>query len=175
MATINARIDDEIKTQADEVFKLLDISQTQAITAFYQYIAANRKLPFAVTMQVKSWEEVEKEIINKFTWALNILLTIKDAISDNENLVGPKLLAYDRQLEEIHRRVKSDIELLDNKSPFERVLTRLHKVIAILVDFDGFGYGKAEVKVKATEYVVFVSAVGRYQDGLDDIDKECGA
>ena len=37
MATINARIDDETKAQVDQVLGLLGISQTQAITAFYQY------------------------------------------------------------------------------------------------------------------------------------------
>lgn len=40
MATINARIDDDIKNQADEVLKLMNISQTQAIAAFYQHISA---------------------------------------------------------------------------------------------------------------------------------------
>ncbi|HDC4648658.1 TPA: type II toxin-antitoxin system RelB/DinJ family antitoxin, partial [Enterobacter kobei] len=45
MATINVRIDDAIKMTADEVLKNLDVSQTQAITAFYQYIAENKKLP----------------------------------------------------------------------------------------------------------------------------------
>lgn len=46
MATINARIDDDIKAQADEVLKILNISQTLAISAFYQYIAEQKKLPF---------------------------------------------------------------------------------------------------------------------------------
>lgn len=40
MATINARIDDDIKNQADEVLKLMNISQTQSNSGYCSFLSA---------------------------------------------------------------------------------------------------------------------------------------
>jgi DNA-damage-inducible protein J len=47
-AVISARIDPELKHGAEEVFKELGLSATQAITLFYKQVELERGLPFAV-------------------------------------------------------------------------------------------------------------------------------
>jgi DNA-damage-inducible protein J len=45
---ISARIDPELKQGAEEVFKELGLTTTQAITLFYKQVELERGLPFAV-------------------------------------------------------------------------------------------------------------------------------
>ena len=47
-AVISARIDPELKQNADEVFRELGLTATQAITLFYKQVELERGLPFAV-------------------------------------------------------------------------------------------------------------------------------
>jgi DNA-damage-inducible protein J len=47
-AVISARIDPELKHGAEEVFKELGLTVTQAITLFYKQVELERGLPFAV-------------------------------------------------------------------------------------------------------------------------------
>jgi DNA-damage-inducible protein J len=47
-AVISARIDPELKRDAEEVFKKLGLTATQAITLFYKQVELERGLPFAV-------------------------------------------------------------------------------------------------------------------------------
>ena len=47
-ATISARIDPELKREAERVFKELGLTATQAITLFYKQVELKRGLPFAV-------------------------------------------------------------------------------------------------------------------------------
>ena len=47
-AVISARIDPELKQGAEEVFKELGLTTTQAITLFYKQVELARGLPFAV-------------------------------------------------------------------------------------------------------------------------------
>jgi DNA-damage-inducible protein J len=47
-AVISARIDPELKRDAEEVFKELGLTATQAITLFYKQVELERGLPFAV-------------------------------------------------------------------------------------------------------------------------------
>ena len=47
-AAISARIDPKLKHGAEEVFKELGLSATQAITLFYKQVELERGLPFAV-------------------------------------------------------------------------------------------------------------------------------
>ena len=47
-AVISARIDPELKRGAEEVFKELGLTATQAITLFYKQVELERGLPFAV-------------------------------------------------------------------------------------------------------------------------------
>ena len=47
-AVISARIDPQLKRQAEEVFSELGLTATQAITLFYRQVELERGLPFAV-------------------------------------------------------------------------------------------------------------------------------
>ena len=49
-AVISARIDPELKYSAEEVFKELGLTATQAITLFYKQVELERGLPFAVRL-----------------------------------------------------------------------------------------------------------------------------
>lgn len=45
---IRARVEPELKSQAEEVFLGLGLSPTQAITLFYRQVTLHQGLPFAV-------------------------------------------------------------------------------------------------------------------------------
>ncbi|MCR4407783.1 MAG: type II toxin-antitoxin system RelB/DinJ family antitoxin [Anaerolineae bacterium] len=47
-AVISARIDPELKRNAEKVFKELGLTATQAITLFYKQVELESGLPFAV-------------------------------------------------------------------------------------------------------------------------------
>lgn len=47
-AVISARIDPKLKRSAEEVFKELGLTATQAITLFYKQVELEHGLPFAV-------------------------------------------------------------------------------------------------------------------------------
>lgn len=47
-ASIHARIQPELKEEAEAILKELGLNASQAITLFYQQIRLNRGLPFAV-------------------------------------------------------------------------------------------------------------------------------
>ena len=45
---ISARVDSKLKHNAEEVFKELGLTTTQAITLFYKQVELERGLPFAI-------------------------------------------------------------------------------------------------------------------------------
>ena len=45
---IRARVEPELKSQAEEIFSGLGLSPTEAITLFYRQVTLHRGLPFAV-------------------------------------------------------------------------------------------------------------------------------
>jgi len=47
-AVVSARIDPELKHDAEDVFRELGLTATQAITLFYKQVELERGLPFAV-------------------------------------------------------------------------------------------------------------------------------
>ena len=47
-AVISARIDPDLKRSAEEVFKKLGLTATQAITLFYKHVELEHGLPFAI-------------------------------------------------------------------------------------------------------------------------------
>ena len=47
-AVISARIDPDLKRDAEQVFRDLGLTATQAITLFYKQVELERGLPFAV-------------------------------------------------------------------------------------------------------------------------------
>lgn len=49
-ATIRARVEPELKSEAEQLFSRLGLSVTQAITLFYTQVTLHRGLPFAVNL-----------------------------------------------------------------------------------------------------------------------------
>ena len=49
-AMIRARVEPELKREAEEYFSALGMSTTEAITLFYKQVTVHRGLPFAVRM-----------------------------------------------------------------------------------------------------------------------------
>ena len=47
---IRARVEPELKRQAEELFSQLGLSATEAITLFYKQVTLHRGLPFSVRM-----------------------------------------------------------------------------------------------------------------------------
>ena len=47
---IRARIEPEVKREAEELFAALGLSATEAITLFYKQVAVHRGLPFEVRL-----------------------------------------------------------------------------------------------------------------------------
>lgn len=54
---IRARVEPELKSQAEEVFSELGLSTTEAITLFYTQVTLHRGLPFAV--RIPNAESIE--------------------------------------------------------------------------------------------------------------------
>ncbi len=53
-ATIRARVEPELKNQAEKVLDHVGLSATEAITLFYKQIVMNRGLPFPVRIPNKT-------------------------------------------------------------------------------------------------------------------------
>ncbi|HMK65972.1 MAG TPA: type II toxin-antitoxin system RelB/DinJ family antitoxin [Thermodesulfobacteriota bacterium] len=49
-ATIRARIQPELKKEAEDVFEHLGLSTTQALTLFYRQVVLRRGLPFGIVI-----------------------------------------------------------------------------------------------------------------------------
>lgn len=49
-ATIRARVEPELKRQAEDLFSQLGMSVTEAITLFYRQVTLTQGLPFAVKL-----------------------------------------------------------------------------------------------------------------------------
>ncbi len=151
MATINARIDDDIKAQADEVLKTLDISHTQAISALYQYIASNGRLPFLISMQVRTPEDIESKIMNQFREASTTLNTIKKNLELSHELEKNDTLKKNRKLKNIHINVWNEIPQTDYKNILILLADALKKAISTLEDFKNSGYGYEVIVVSESE------------------------
>lgn len=163
MATINARIDDDIKAKADEVLKTYDISHTQAITAFYQYIARNGCLPFTITMQV---EEMDDKIIQQFRKASAILNSFRSNIDVSGKLVWKDIREeYDR-LKKLHVTVWNEIPQSGSRYRFISVADALKEAISVLVDFKKFGYGYQEIEVTSEENRKFSTSVALFEEQI---------
>ena len=48
--TIRARVEPELKREAEEVLKALGLNASEAITLFYRQVALRRGLPFAIRL-----------------------------------------------------------------------------------------------------------------------------
>lgn len=67
-SVVSARIDPELKTNAEQVFKTLGLTTTQAITLFFKQVELNQGLPFEVripnevTMQALEDARVREDV-----------------------------------------------------------------------------------------------------------------
>ena len=53
-AYLNARIDPELKAQAEDVFSKIGLSSSQAITLFYKQVEMQQGLPFEIKIPNKA-------------------------------------------------------------------------------------------------------------------------
>lgn len=165
MATINARINDDIKSKVDQVLGLLGISQTQAITAFYQYIAGHGKLPVIITQYVTTAEDTYTKIFNQFVRASASLNNIKSMV-DNTDLVNAHEAQMEyRQLIDIHISVWNEMSHIGYSNDIIILADALKRAISVLGDFSNFGYGFQIMKVTEEECKEF-RASAEYFDHL---------
>ena len=59
---IRARIEPELKQEAEKVFSALGLSPTEAITLFYKQVAFYRGLPFTVRIPAKKTLEAIRQV-----------------------------------------------------------------------------------------------------------------
>ena len=59
MANVNIRIDQEIKKQAEAIFKGLGLTPTTAITMFYIQTIRNNGIPFVLKLETPNRETLE--------------------------------------------------------------------------------------------------------------------
>jgi DNA-damage-inducible protein J len=79
-AVISARIDPELKREAEEVFRELGLTATRAITLFYKQVELERGLPFAV--RVPNDETVQALGQARTRQELESLNTLDDLFED---------------------------------------------------------------------------------------------
>jgi DNA-damage-inducible protein J len=60
-AMIRARIEPELKTEAEEILGQLGLSATQAITLFYRQVVLQRRLPLELAVP----NEITREVFRK--------------------------------------------------------------------------------------------------------------
>ncbi len=64
-ATISARIDPELKCEAEKVFEALGLNPSQAITLFYRQVELTHGLPFPVRIPNKETRKALDEAENR--------------------------------------------------------------------------------------------------------------
>ncbi len=64
-AMVRARVEPELKRQAEELFSELGLSATEAITLFYKQVAIHRGLPFSVRIPNKKTMEAMRQAENR--------------------------------------------------------------------------------------------------------------
>ncbi|MDG1641039.1 type II toxin-antitoxin system RelB/DinJ family antitoxin [Klebsiella huaxiensis] len=64
MATLNVRLDDNLKKEAYAVLEKLDITPTEAVRLLFQYIAENGRMPVK-TVTISDSEEALVQIVRE--------------------------------------------------------------------------------------------------------------
>lgn len=64
-AMVRARVEPELKRQAEELFSELGLSATEAITLFYKQVAIHRGLPFSVRIPNEKTVEALRQAENR--------------------------------------------------------------------------------------------------------------
>jgi DNA-damage-inducible protein J len=70
-ATINSRINPDLKRITEEIFSQLGLSTSEAITLFYNQVKLNKGLPFSVSIPNEITEKaiMENEIGDKISYS----------------------------------------------------------------------------------------------------------
>ena len=79
-AAISARIDPELKQQAEQVFHELGLTTTQAITLFYKQVELQRGLPFTVKIPNQITNQALQEA--QIRQSLEQFNTVEDLFED---------------------------------------------------------------------------------------------
>ena len=79
-AVISARIDPELKRSAEEIFKELGLTTTQAITLFYKQVELQSGLPFSVKIPNELTREALEEARTRQN--LDSFATVEDLLED---------------------------------------------------------------------------------------------
>ena len=77
---IRARVEPDLKHEAEEVFAALGLSATEAITLFYKQVSLHHGLPFEVKIPNAETLEAMRQASNKD--ALNKYGSVKDLMAD---------------------------------------------------------------------------------------------
>ncbi len=62
---IRARVEPNLKQQAEEIFRILGLSATDAITIFYKQVTLNQGLPFEVNIPNKITCKAMNNVLKK--------------------------------------------------------------------------------------------------------------
>jgi len=109
MATINVRIDDELKQQADGVLKTLGGSPTEVITALYRYIAEKKRLPFVYDSVPKTSDDIANDIINMLCGMHHYCLSIVNAPAKSRALYQQHQNAVLRKVEGMRSTINAQV------------------------------------------------------------------
>ena len=84
MAQVNIRIDDELKTRADNIFEELGLNMTTAFTIFIRQTIRQGGIPFQITTNVDPFYNTEnmRVLRRSITNAEQCKLTAHDLIED---------------------------------------------------------------------------------------------
>lgn len=79
-STISARIDPETKEKAEQIFEVLGLSASQAITLFYKQVELQRGLPFPIQIPNRATQRALDEAKDRKNLAR---FDTKDALFDD--------------------------------------------------------------------------------------------
>ena len=88
-AMIRARVEPELKRQAEELFSELGLSATEAITLFYKQVTVHRGLPFSVRLPnaetVEALRQAQEGVnLTEYASLDELRASIDDAAADYE-------------------------------------------------------------------------------------------
>lgn len=173
-AQISLRISAELKEQADEVLRELDSSPTQAITMLYQYIATNKKLPFANVPQVKTPDEIRNYVVSRFCTALDTLRSIATDLLENNGLDGRTLMIKTTQVRDIQGDVLNHILAIDEseRDAVYQVLNAMNEATSACTGVLNFGFGMVTVKVSEEEKRRIAAGVEAFEARFAELDAD---
>lgn len=76
MKTINVRIEDQLKAQAEEVLARHGVSPTEAVNHLYLYLAQHGQLPFRVSKRAEAPADVFRDTLIRVRLAIDALQSV---------------------------------------------------------------------------------------------------